>query len=282
MTVNVDARPWMGRLPQCVGSAVAARPLRRQKSIALDVGSHHGNFARGIVDELAFESVFAFEPHPANIEKLRSLSLKHPQIIASSSAVGAQVGEAWFSCNADDATGSVLDYAADRKTNPPAVHRKVPMVSLDTFCDDFADHDWDVRLMKIDTQGYDLAVLKGAEKVLMVHEPIVFLEFIYDTRYVNQAAPFDIECWMRAHGFRLTALTNIHVDASGALAFADAMFVPKSVSMPERSTCRQIDNEASWREQIATFERICAERLVVIETLDAEVNRLRQVAGQLL
>lgn len=277
-TGSTPERPAaFGGLPQCVVSAVTARKRRGHTSVAIDVGAHHGEFARSIISSFDIDAVYAFEPHADNLRKLQTLSLDYPQIVASSSAVGEHDGFVWFGCNADDATGSVLSYADSAFATPPSGRWQVPMLSLDAFCRDFADEGRDIRLIKIDTQGYDLDVLKGCEQTLQQHEPVVFLEFIYGALYVDQATPFAIESWMGARGYKFVGLANIHVGSNGALAFADALFVPRSVSLPATPEFRQLDNERSWRAQLATFERICAERLAVIESLDAEVTRLRDV-----
>lgn len=269
--------PAFGGLPQCVVSAITARKRRGHTAVAIDVGAHCGEFAKSVISGLVIDTVYAFEPHAENLRKLQALSLDHPQIVAAGSAVGAHNGFVWFGCNADDATGSILNYADLPSTPPPSGRWQVPMVSLDVFCRNFADEGRDIRLIKIDTQGYDLEVLKGCEQTLQQHGPVVFLEFIYSALYVDQATPFAIESWLGARGYRFVGLANIHVGSNGALAFADALFVPTSVSLPATPEFRQIDNEGSWRAQLATFERICAERLAVIESLDAEVTRLRNV-----
>ena len=262
-------------LPECIVSAMLVRTPRRKQSVAIDVGAHHGEFAKSILLQFEFDTVFAFEPHEGNFSTLQAVRLNHPKIVTSTSAVGDHDGFASFGCSAEDATGSVLNYADLAGVTQRALRRQVPMVALDTFCHGFAEEGRDVRLIKIDTQGYDLNVLHGCEQTLRTHEPVVLLEFIYVPLYVNQANPFDIEAWMRARGYTLVGLANIHVDGNGALAFADALFLPASVAIPSLPKFRQIDNEDSWSKQLATFERICAERLTVIETLDAEVTRLK-------
>jgi FkbM family methyltransferase len=272
---TMKGRPGSRRLPDCLFAAVTARRVRARLAVALDIGAHHGHVARSIVDELGFDHVYAFEPHPANFEKLLALNLAYPQISSIQSAVGLHHGSVIFTCNSDDATGSVLSYSQEAADATVRVRASLPMLALDAFARNFVDEGRDVGLVKIDTQGYDLAVLKGAEQTLRIHQPVVLLEFIYAALYVDQATPFDIEAWLRARDYRLASLVNIHVDGNGILAFADALFLPSSIELPMQPSYKQIDNEASWRSQLATFERICAERLVVIEKLDAEVSRLR-------
>ena len=272
---DMSNRSLAGNLPDCVVSAMLARTQRREKSIVIDVGAHRGEFAKSVLRQFDINKVFAFEPNADNFNKLQALLSDHPQILVSSSAVGEHDGVASFGCNADDATGSVLSYADTTDTAKCSERQRVSMVALDTFCCNFAGEGRDIGLIKIDTQGYDLNVLKGCEQTLLEHEPVVLLEFIFVPLYVDQATPFDIEAWMRMRGYGLVGLANIHVDGNGLLAFADALFVPRSVALPLKPKFRQIDSEGSWRAQAATFERICAERLAVIETLDAEVTRLK-------
>ena len=208
----------LGGLPQCVVSAVTARKRRGHASVAIDVGAHHGEFSRSIISGLDIDTVHAFEPHADNFRKLQTLSLDHPQIVTSGSAVGEHDGFVWFGCNADDATGSILSYADSASATPPSGRWQVPMVSLDAFCRDFADEGRDIRLIKIDTQGYDLEVLKGCEQTLLQHEPVVFLEFIYCPLYVDQATPLAIP---RRDGEHALQLPQRRLDAPGFEAGTD-------------------------------------------------------------
>ena len=230
-----------------------------------------------MLSEFAAETVFAFEPHAANFAHLKKLAINAPQIVCVNAAVGESDGSTTFSCNEDCATGSILAYADE----PTQLFERtqVPLVALDSFCRDFKSRNRDIGLIKIDTQGYDLAVLRGCEATLRDHQPIVYLEFIYANLYRAQATPLEIEAWMNARGYRLAGLANVHNGANGVIAFCDALFVPVSLNVTSTPPYRQIDNEESWLAQIATLDKICAERLIVIETLDAEVTRLRGLAS---
>ena len=275
-TSAVAAERYRTTLPQCLVSACAQRKRHQGAFVALDVGAHHGAFSIGMLSELATEIVFAFEPHGANFQQLQGVTVDLPQIVCVNAAVGEHDGSAAFSCNQDSATGSVLPYVDESQHSVEREH--VPMIALDTFCREFPALNRDIGLIKIDTQGYDLAVLRGCEGVLKQHQPIVYLEFIYANLYRDQATPFEIERWMNERGYRLAGLANVHTGANGMLAFCDALFIPAAIDAASMPPYRQIDNEQSWLDQIATLDRICAERLVVIETLDAEVTRLRGIS----
>jgi FkbM family methyltransferase len=264
-------------MPHCLVSAVNQRKRKSGKLVVLDVGAHHGAFSFGMLSEFAADTVFAFEPQAANFAALKKFAIDLPQVFCLNAAVGESDGSAAFYCSEDSATGSILAYVD--KPAQGLERAEVPLIALDTFCRDFASLNRDIGLIKIDTQGYDLAVLRGCEATLHQHQPIVYLEFIYANLYRDQATPHEIEAWMNARGYRLVGLANLHNGANGVIAFCDALFVPTSLDVASTPPYRQIDNEESWLVQIATLNKVCSERLVVIETLDAEVNRLRSLAS---
>jgi hypothetical protein len=79
---------------------------------------------------------------------------------------------------------------------------------------------------------------------------------------------------MAERNYELYSMLNIHATIEGRLAFADAVFVPREFALPASQKFVQLDNHASYLAQIAELERICRERLDVINVLDAEVKRL--------
>lgn len=277
MSISAAEKPNATDLPKCLISACAMRTRKSGSLVVLDVGAHHGAFCLGMLSQFSPEIVFAFEPNKTNFVQLRRLVADSPQIVCVNAAVGERNGSTEFSCSTDSATGSILCYVDEAQQS--VERAQVPLIALDTFCRDFQSLNRDIGLIKIDTQGYDLAVLRGCEETLRQHQPVVYLEFIYANLYQGQATPLEIEGWMNARGYRLAGLAKVHVGANGVLAFCDALFVPVALEVTSTPPYRQIDNEESWLEQIATLNKICAERLVVIEMLDAEVNRLRGVAS---
>jgi hypothetical protein len=107
----------------------------------------------------------------------------------------------------------------------------------------------------------------------------VIAEVIYLPLYEGQSTPEAIFEAMAAQGYETYTLFNIHATVEGRMAFADALFVPAELKIPYSQRFEQLDNHVSYLTQIATLDRICAERLEVINVLDTEVRRLR-AAGQ--
>jgi hypothetical protein len=55
--------------------------------------------------------------------------------------------------------------------------------------------------LKIDTQGFELAVLRGAERSLE-HCPLVELELSWVELYSGQPLFDEVHAWMKDHGYR--------------------------------------------------------------------------------
>ena len=251
-------------------SAFSGKP---RDAIAIDVGAHVGAFSREIIESGLYGRVVAFEPNPANLVELDALAATQGALTVVRMGVGAVEGMADFHHDDNTATGSMLAYGHNYQSAGVARKMRVPVTTLDSYlARDPARAP--VALIKIDTQGHDLAVIQGAGATLASDRPVVIAELIYLPLYAGQSTPESIFAAMDAQGYETYTLFNIHATVEGRMAFADALFVPREFAVPYSQRFEQLDNHVSYRTQIATLERICAERLDVINVLDAEVKRL--------
>jgi hypothetical protein len=99
----------------------------------------------------------------------------------------------------------------------------VPVVRLDEFCEE--RHLAGVDILKLDLQGYELEALKGAIGILpRVH--IVFAEVNFVPVYDGQAEFWQLDAFLRAHGFRLFNLYHQScATEDGQLTACDAMWI---------------------------------------------------------
>ena len=128
--------------------------------IGANVGSHSINFSK------TADQVFSFEPHPQTFNNLCANLCIHycrnvkPYNIALGSYNGeAQLGdfdisEEHFSMGAYVGSGTL----------------KIPIRTIDSFL--FSP----LNFMKIDTEGYEFEILRGASQTLQRESPIVFVE----------------------------------------------------------------------------------------------------------
>lgn len=146
----------------------------KKGNCVIDVGAHLGLFSV-IAGKLVSETgkVFAFEPTPDTFKALNEVvRLNHLSKIITpvNSAVADFNGETRFfvGTQAGNNANSLVE-RVDQKRNNVTVN----VVTIDSFVDNRKIAKID--LLKIDAEGTELLVLKGAEKTLKAHRPKIIL-----------------------------------------------------------------------------------------------------------
>jgi FkbM family methyltransferase len=153
----------------------------------------------------------------AHLESLRSTH----DIELVIAAAGPSRGEIELAVHRVPTLSSMLGVRPDDAADPQ--RRTVPMVRLDDLREEL--NLGGPLVLKVDVEGGELEVLKGAEEVLGDTE-LVLLEVSF-FELVGGAPQFhDVVGWMHAHGFVVSDLYNGHNrPLDGALAQMDAAFV---------------------------------------------------------
>lgn len=104
------------------------------------------------------------------------------------------------------------------------MNRELHLVSERRIGQDVLD-EWEIDcdILKLDVQGYELEVLKGAEKTLQ-KVGVVQCEVEFNPLYENQPLFPAIDGFLRERGFELYDLRNLHY-LSGQLYWADAFYL---------------------------------------------------------
>jgi FkbM family methyltransferase len=136
---------------------------RRERFVGIDVGAYIGVVSLAMAQGLKqLDQIFAFEPSRTNFERLSAnIELNHHQnrIFAHHNAVSDRSGEkAMLKLMANPGT----NYLATE--DGPEPHDVVTTVSLAEFCRQ--SNIKQIDLLKVDTEGNDLKVLKGAGELL--------------------------------------------------------------------------------------------------------------------
>ncbi len=142
------------------------RSQLREGQVIYDVGAHMGYYT--IIGSLAVGPsgrVIAFEPLPFNLKQLRRhIHLNGCQnVTVVDKCVGERSGRARFSPGTGTGTGCLA----------PDGTLEVDVISLDDAVSNGALPPPDV--MKIDVEGAELSVLKGAAKVIARSRPTILL-----------------------------------------------------------------------------------------------------------
>lgn len=192
----------------------------------VDVGANDGGFLSSAFQLVSPREVFVFEPLPACQASLQALLSKHSNAHLFPCAVGSAKGELELHCTGDSKMSSALEPAAHieglyQSGNFKVVRKvTVPVVRLDDVLPD----ELPVDLLKIDVQGFELEVFKGAERTLK-RTRSVLLEVNYVEHYKGGAGFGNVYDVMRGHGFKIYGVSAPYGGGKGGPLWADAMFV---------------------------------------------------------
>lgn len=138
----------------------AALEFCEGSGFALDVGAHYGSWTRHLARR--FERVVAFEPTPDTYACLERNVIGFPNVAIHPAAVGERSGRVSLG------PGKMYSHPGMETINGD--EGDVPLVRLDDLT--FPKVDF----LKIDVEGYELNVLKGAKQLLKRDRPVVILE----------------------------------------------------------------------------------------------------------
>lgn len=138
-----------------------AGELNRKIDVVFDVGAHHGATSAFFVSNFPKAKIFAFEPHGPSLEVLNK-NVVSEAFQSFELALSDKIGQAEFHEYGNQSTINSLQshapYAVrfDRKSKS----RVVNIDTVDAFC--IANDIDHISVLKIDTEGHDLSVMKGA------------------------------------------------------------------------------------------------------------------------
>jgi|GEM_PF-570532 len=138
--------------------------------VALDIGANIGNHTLWLAHR--FGMVHAFEPHPLTHELLQFNTRRAPNVERHALALGAGAGSAQLWVDSTNMGGSTLQYGRPEVQQAVAVR----IEALDVLV---ASGALDLRglcLVKIDVEGHEEAVLRGALNTLGREQPLLVFE----------------------------------------------------------------------------------------------------------
>ncbi|HRN57757.1 MAG TPA: FkbM family methyltransferase [Agriterribacter sp.] len=147
------------------------KAVLKRNSNAVDIGAHRGTILRQILKQAPEGKHIAIEPIPYLYQKLERKFGK--KVTLFNLALANETGEATFTVFKDRPAVSGLkarhfDHVTYKKELIKVQVRKL---------DDLIAQDQKTDLIKIDVEGAELEVLKGARRILEKNKPVVLFEF---------------------------------------------------------------------------------------------------------
>jgi FkbM family methyltransferase len=221
-------RLWRGvvlTLPEGVFPSLEHTSVRfgAQFATVLDVGASRGQFALFALARFPDAKLICFEPLPEAQATARKV-LAGRNVELHGVALGSAHGETALHVSARDDSSSLLPIGSRQVAAFPGTHEDrtvdVPVDVLSAYLDDQTARPC---LLKIDVQGFELDVLRGAgESLNYVDE--VFVEASFVELYTGQALASDVICYLAEHDLRLSDIHGLVRAADGTALQADLLF----------------------------------------------------------
>ena len=176
--------------------------LVEENACIVDVGSNVGASLLQMLAVRPAAQAIAIEPSgrylPCLRQNLNEAGFSHAAVVPV--ALGRRPGEIWLHNNTTTASIVNMDYCGFESLGKQLVKMRT--------LDDVMQHRTRASFVKVDTDGYDMEVLRGAEAVLGNDRPVLYFEL--EPRLLQQAPDADL-AWLRSLGYRHLAC----LDATG-------------------------------------------------------------------
>ncbi len=199
----------------------------------VDVGANRGQFLMATALRYASYLYYAFDPLPLTsriIQVLRHSLRSSIKVIDKKILISDRVKLVpFFTTLSDDCSSYLAPSPASLYPSRTAVAQTTYITSttLDSL---FAEAPLTrPSLLKIDTQGAELDVLKGSRNILLSQVfDYLYVEVSDCEHYTGQPSFLDICLYLRSYNYFPYKFFNVNLSRSGLLVYADILFVPKN------------------------------------------------------
>jgi FkbM family methyltransferase len=199
-------------------------PMPLAGTLVVDVGANVGDFTAAVLAVEPRARVLAIEPVPATNATLAARFAGDSRVRVDAHAITSSSGTTAINVTENSVFASVLaprDAIAAEYTAGTFVKDvvEVPAARLDDLV-----HE-PVSVLKIDVQGSEAALLRGAERTL-AQALAVLVEVTFVSHYEGDTPFPELHRMMQDLGWALRAMTRPHRGATGTALWADACYVP--------------------------------------------------------
>ena len=195
--------------------------------LVIDIGANTGQFAQQIISRGYTGNILSFEPLLTAHKTLQKLARKYKSwSVEEPVALGDENTEVLINVSENSVSSSILAIG-DLHTNAAASSGYVgTQVTKIRKLSDYQDqlHKFKNIYLKIDTQGFELNVLKGIGALINKIE-FIQLEVSFVELYTEQCRQHEIEAWMTKNNFEIWSIERGFSDpATGQTLQADYIY----------------------------------------------------------
>jgi len=174
--------------------------------VCIDAGAHDGHFVDFLLDHLRQPAIHAFEPAPEPFARLQARHGGTPGVKLVNAGLGSEAGKIEFNIYDNQTLNSFLPMLPSGTStlgSPKLIETlSVPVHSLDSYAESAGLVKID--LLKIDTQGYELQILRGASRLFASGSvESVLVEINFAPLYDRQVWAHEVIGFLHERGLHL-------------------------------------------------------------------------------
>lgn len=196
----------------------------KENPIIVDVGANIGETTDKFLSQYGSPTIYSYEANPNLKKLLESKFGKNKNVHIILKALGNKESNMVFNVAKNNPSSSFLPRAELNKIyhgGATATEKEIsiPMTKL---ANEFPEQEIDI--LKLDVEGYELEILKGAETILPRIK--IIMSEVWFAKYYEDGAYFsEVEDYLRRHDFILLNIYNPYTHKDMQLTTADAVFL---------------------------------------------------------
>ena len=170
--------------------------LKLKLKTVFDIGAHKGEFSSSLLDSIKSLKIYAFEPQSEIFIETKKKYKNSKNIFLYNKAISNKNKNKKLKINIKTSTSTFSEYNKNSYwkkvkeflltgSNKSSFIKSeiVNAITIDSFCK--KNNIRNIDLLKIDTEGHEAEVLKGASKMLKKNISYVLIEFHFSKIYKN-------------------------------------------------------------------------------------------------
>ena len=197
--------------------------------IIFDIGANRGQTVQYFKSKFPKSVIHTFEASPTTFRILQENCLTQENVYCWNCALGAARGKQRFLENTDTFMSSFLELG---QNGLGQIEREIllDLETIDAFCtENNVEH---IDILKVDTQGYELEVFKGAESLMNENRiGVLYFEVMFSDMYENAPKIDDIFRFLTGNDFVFITYYPMQYRQNRPY-WTDALFAHKSLINP--------------------------------------------------
>lgn len=194
-----------------------------ENAVFFDIGVNQGQTAKKMKSVFPQAIIYGFEPSKICFKYLTE-NVKIEKVFFYNKAIGSSNSILEFNEYSWSPLSSMLKRAYTSSKILETYN--VDVITIDDFCKN--NNISSINLLKTDTEGYELEVLKGASEMMNENKiQFVFVETFFNENFIGQASFGDIYNYLLSKNFGLVRFYDFENTSDGLANRSDALFFNK-------------------------------------------------------